>query len=192
MESTLSVVGSKTLLTLFGACDQHVRRIRNALGVSITVHDGQIHVEGPEPAVAQATEVLEQLQTCANRQGDVSSDDVNRVLAGVQSGLPPTEHAHHRRLSSRPADSPAHPRPGGLRRGHPPERHRSVLRSGRHRQDLSGRGHGRRRPETAGDPQDRPGAAGGRGRRKPGLPARRFAGQDQSLSAAAAWTPCTR
>ena len=91
MESTLSVVGSKTLLTLFGACDQHVRRIRNALGVSIAVHDGQIHVEGPEPAVAQATEVLKQLQACASRQGDVSLDDVTRVLAGVQSGLPATE-----------------------------------------------------------------------------------------------------
>jgi phosphate starvation-inducible protein PhoH and related proteins len=93
MESTLSVVGSKTLLTLFGACDQHVRRIRNALGVSITAHDGQIHVEGPETAVAQATEVLTQLQTCATRQGDVSLDDVSRVLAGVRSGLPATEHS---------------------------------------------------------------------------------------------------
>jgi phosphate starvation-inducible protein PhoH and related proteins len=91
MESTLSVVGSKSLLTLFGACDQHVRRIRNALGVSIVVHDEQIHIEGPEPAVAQATEVLKQLQVCASRQGNVSLDDVTRVLAGVQSGLPPTE-----------------------------------------------------------------------------------------------------
>jgi phosphate starvation-inducible protein PhoH and related proteins len=92
MESTLSVVGSKTLLTLFGACDQHVRRIRNALGVSITVHDGEIHVQGPEPAVLQATEVLKQLQACVTRQGDVSLDDVTRVLAGVRDGLPATDH----------------------------------------------------------------------------------------------------
>jgi len=93
MESTLSVVSSKTLLTLFGACDQHLRRIRNALGVSITVYDDRIHVEGPEPAVAQATEVLERLQTCANRQGDVSPDDVSRVLAGVRSGLPANDQS---------------------------------------------------------------------------------------------------
>lgn len=90
MESTLSVVGSKSLLTLFGACDQHVRRIRNALGVSITAHDGQVHVEGPETAVAQATEVLKQLQDCLTRQGDVSADDVSRVLATVRDGLPRT------------------------------------------------------------------------------------------------------
>ena len=91
MESTISVVSSEALLTLFGACDQHLRRIRNALGVSITARDGRIHVEGPEPAVAQATEILEQLQACADRYGTVSADDVSRVLAGVQNGQPPTE-----------------------------------------------------------------------------------------------------
>ncbi len=89
MESTLSVVSSKELLTLFGACDQHLRRIRSALGVSITAHDGRIHVTGPEPAVAEATEIIEQLQACANRQGSVSADDVSRVLAGVQNGQAP-------------------------------------------------------------------------------------------------------
>ncbi len=93
MESTLSVDSSKTLLALFGACDQHVRRIRNALGVSITADDGQIHVEGPETAVGQATEVLRRLQTCIDRQGDVSADDVSRVLAGVREGIPPDEQA---------------------------------------------------------------------------------------------------
>jgi phosphate starvation-inducible protein PhoH and related proteins len=93
MESTVSVVSSRALLTLFGACDQHVRRIRNALGVSITAHDDQIHVEGPEAAVAEATEILEQLQACAHRQGEVSADDVSRVLAGVRSGLPTAEPA---------------------------------------------------------------------------------------------------
>ncbi|MEN6457731.1 MAG: PhoH family protein [Thermoguttaceae bacterium] len=90
MESTLSVVSSKELLTLFGACDQHLRRIRAALGVSITALDGRIHVTGPGTAVAQATEVLEQLQACASVQGSVSTDDVSRVLTGVQSGQPST------------------------------------------------------------------------------------------------------
>ena len=52
MESTLSVVSSKALLTLFGACDQHLRRIRNALGVSVTARDDRIHIMGPDEAVA--------------------------------------------------------------------------------------------------------------------------------------------
>jgi phosphate starvation-inducible PhoH-like protein len=89
MESTISVVSSKALLTLFGTCDQHLRRVRNALGVSITARDDRIHIIGPEPAVASATEVLEQLQACATRHGTLSPDDVNRVLAGVQNGQRP-------------------------------------------------------------------------------------------------------
>jgi len=86
IESTISVVNSQALLALFGACDQHLRRIRSALGVSITAHDGRIHVAGPESAVAEATEVIEQLQVCANRHGAVSADDVSRVLTGVRNG----------------------------------------------------------------------------------------------------------
>jgi phosphate starvation-inducible PhoH-like protein len=92
MESTLSVVSSKTILTLFGACDQHVRRIRKALGANITVHEGRIHIMGSEAAVSSTTEVLEQLQACAHRNGDLSADDVSRVLAGVQAGLEAAEH----------------------------------------------------------------------------------------------------
>jgi len=69
MESTISVVSSKTLLTLFGACDQHVRRIRNALGVHIIARDDHIDIEGPEPAVALATEVLEQLPSVCQPVG---------------------------------------------------------------------------------------------------------------------------
>jgi phosphate starvation-inducible PhoH-like protein len=91
MESTISVVSSKALLTLFGVCDQHLRRVRNALGVSITARDDRVHIAGPESAVALATEVLEQLQVCASRLGTVSSDDVTRVLAGVQNGQGPGE-----------------------------------------------------------------------------------------------------
>jgi len=86
METTISVVDSKAFLALFGTCDQHLRRVRDALGVRITARDGQIHVFGPEPAVISATKVLEQLQTCAAEHGAISSEDVHRVLDGVQNG----------------------------------------------------------------------------------------------------------
>jgi len=87
-ETTISVVSSKALLVLFGACDQHLRRIRDTLGVSISARDGRIHVEGDEQAVASATEVLEQLQAQANRHGVIAPDDVVRALAEVRLGRP--------------------------------------------------------------------------------------------------------
>jgi phosphate starvation-inducible PhoH-like protein len=94
--TTLSVVSSKALLVLFGACDQHVRQIREALGVHISARDGRIHVEGEEQAVACATEVLELLQAEANRHGAIAPDDVARALAEVRNGrsyaaVPPVE-----------------------------------------------------------------------------------------------------
>ncbi len=90
-ENQIAVVSSKTLLTMLGARDQHLRRIREALGVRITVHDGRIHVEGEEEAVARATEVLEQLQSQANRLGELAPDDVARLLTDVRNGQPHAE-----------------------------------------------------------------------------------------------------
>lgn len=87
-ELTLPVADSKSLLTLFGACDQHLRRIRNVLGVSITAREDRIQVIGSETAVAKTAQVFEQLQLCAGRNGMVSAEDVNRILAGVLDGRP--------------------------------------------------------------------------------------------------------
>jgi len=96
IETTISVVNSEALLTLFGACDQHLRRLRDALGVKVSALNGRIHIEGAPEAVAQATEVLERLQAYAHRHGQLVDDDVSRVLACVREGqssaeLPPIE-----------------------------------------------------------------------------------------------------
>lgn len=93
VESNISVVNSKALLTLFGARDQHIRKIRDALGVNISVHEGRIHVDGEAEAVRRATEVLEQLQGYANRHGSLALEDVARVIAGIQGGEPGPEQA---------------------------------------------------------------------------------------------------
>jgi phosphate starvation-inducible protein PhoH and related proteins len=79
-ESTLSVVDSAALLILFGTRDQHVRKIREALGVSITAHGGEVHIEGPDPAVIRATEVLERLEEHARLHGALGPEDVDRYL----------------------------------------------------------------------------------------------------------------
>jgi phosphate starvation-inducible PhoH-like protein len=96
IETAISVVDSRALLTLFGACDQHLRRIRDALGVTISERDGAIQVEGDTRAVAAATQVLERLRQCANDHGTLAPEDVDRVLAGVLDGrshptFPPVE-----------------------------------------------------------------------------------------------------
>jgi phosphate starvation-inducible PhoH-like protein len=85
-EKTISVVSSKALLAMFGTCDQHLRKIRETLGVSISAHDGQIVVRGEPEAVAKATALLEQLQSQAHRQGILAPEDIARTLAEVREG----------------------------------------------------------------------------------------------------------
>jgi phosphate starvation-inducible protein PhoH and related proteins len=89
-EASIAVVDSKALLSLFGPRDQHLKQIREALGVRIVARSDQIRVEGPEEAVSKATGVLEQLQSLAVRQGEVAPDDVARALSQA-SGEPPQE-----------------------------------------------------------------------------------------------------
>ena len=83
IESTISLVDTDSLLSLFGARDQHLRKIRDTLSVNITHREGQIRVAGEESAVAQATEALEQLKTLAEKKGSLAPDEVCQVLAQV-------------------------------------------------------------------------------------------------------------
>ena len=82
-EATLSLSQPQQLLTLFGARDQNLRLVRDALGVSITHRNGQLHVFGDEQTVTQATHVLEQMRGLVERQEALSREDVEEVLSHV-------------------------------------------------------------------------------------------------------------
>jgi len=92
-EATLSLVEPELVLSLFGARDQHLRAVRNALGVTITHRDGEVHVTGDDTSVARATEALEQLKLLAERAGSVTSDDVDGVLGRITGTVEPFKDA---------------------------------------------------------------------------------------------------
>jgi phosphate starvation-inducible PhoH-like protein len=82
-EATIPLVDTDRVLSLFGARDQHVRTIRDALGVSITHRDGEIRVAGDEAAVARATAALTQLSTQLDEGQEIGLDHVADALAHV-------------------------------------------------------------------------------------------------------------
>jgi phosphate starvation-inducible PhoH-like protein len=82
-EATIPLVDSHRALSLFGARDQHLRTIRETLGVSITHRDGEIRVTGEEVAVARAKDALSQLNTQLDQQGEIGLDQVANALARV-------------------------------------------------------------------------------------------------------------
>ncbi len=142
-EATIPLVDSKSLLTLFGTRDQHLRKIRESLGVSVSGRDDRIHIEGQDEAVAQATEVFEQLKELADRYGTVSPEEVSQVLSQVTGKSLDVEHAPIELQSAGRPIRPAHRGPGPLRDGHRRKRPGVLQRPGGHGQDLPGRGHGR-------------------------------------------------
>src|SRR5688572_23117376 len=84
-EVTIPLVDAQRALSLFGARDQHLRTIRETLGVSITHRDGEIRVTGEEEAVARAKDALTQLSAQLDQQGAISVEQVSDVL-GVVTG----------------------------------------------------------------------------------------------------------
>lgn len=82
-EAIISLVQSSDLLTLFGARDQNLRKLREKFEVEITHRDGKIRVAGDGAAVSQATEVIEELKGIVERKGVVGETDLNRVIAMV-------------------------------------------------------------------------------------------------------------
>ena len=109
-EAIIAVADSKALLTLFGTRDQHLRTIREALGVSISSRDDQILVQGEDAAVAHATVIFEQLRTLAKRHGTLLPEEVSQVISRVTGDELADEHPpielHH-------AGRPIRPRTAG-------------------------------------------------------------------------------
>jgi len=76
-------------MSLLGTRDEHLRRIRDSLGVNISARDQHIHIEGDEDAVAQATEVFERLKNLAETTGHLSADQVAHALTHARDQTPP-------------------------------------------------------------------------------------------------------
>ena len=72
------------VLPLFGAKDQHLRRLREKFQVNITHRNGQIRIRGEdESAVDQATEALQQLSQIVRRRGALTPEVFNETIARV-------------------------------------------------------------------------------------------------------------
>jgi phosphate starvation-inducible protein PhoH and related proteins len=110
IETTISVVDSKTLVSIFGPRDQYLRKIRSALGVDISVRQDRIHIEGDEEAVRKATGILEKLKALANRDAVLVADDVAQIISAMSGN---GEAAEHRAIDVLQAGRVVRPRTAG-------------------------------------------------------------------------------
>ena len=85
-EAAVAVIDSKALLKVFGPSDSNLRRIREALGIKVTVDGNKILLRGIPDAVQRGAHLLEQLQRMALRSGHLDTDDIHRAISEVVHG----------------------------------------------------------------------------------------------------------
>jgi phosphate starvation-inducible PhoH-like protein len=86
-EATITLDSPEEALLLFGSRDQHLREIRNALGVQQLVGRGdQVLVKGSDEQLDQAQRVFGQLRHMLRQKGSLSGEDVKTVLEVVTGG----------------------------------------------------------------------------------------------------------
>lgn len=92
-EATIALAEPQVALSLLGTRDQHIKSIRQKLGVTVTHRDGQLRVSGDEAAVIRATDILEQLKSRAERAELLTEEEVSGLLASVSGNgnLEPTK-----------------------------------------------------------------------------------------------------
>ncbi len=91
-EATISSVDHQLVLPLFGAKDQHLRRLIDRFQVNITHRNGQVRIAGEDAvAVAQATDVIEQLTEIVRRHGNLTPDLFNETIARVTGEAAPAK-----------------------------------------------------------------------------------------------------
>lgn len=85
-ETTITLDSSDEALRLFGSRDQHLRAIREVLGVRLVARGDIIHLRGEEEQVGQAERVFQQLRTILQQHGKLTNEDVSTVLDVVRHG----------------------------------------------------------------------------------------------------------
>jgi phosphate starvation-inducible PhoH-like protein len=80
---TLTLDNRDEAVALFGSRDQHLRLLREALGVRIVARGDVVHIDGNEQQVDQADRVFQQLRQMLKQQGTLSGENVRTVLAVI-------------------------------------------------------------------------------------------------------------
>ncbi len=93
-EATIQMIDPQLALPLFGARDQHLRRLRDLFSVSITHRSGRIHVNGDvERDVADATDAIEQLSEIVRRRGSLTPALFEETIARIKGEATPVQKA---------------------------------------------------------------------------------------------------
>jgi phosphate starvation-inducible PhoH-like protein len=79
-EVTINLEGHSEELAVFGSRDQHLRQIRDALGVKVLARHGEVRVEGENSRIEQARQIFEGLRSLYRTRRTILSSDVADLI----------------------------------------------------------------------------------------------------------------
>ncbi len=82
-EVTITLEGQNEELAVFGSRDQHLRQIRDALGVKVLARHGEVRIEGDSERIEQAREIFESLRGLYRLRRAILSSDVADLIDKV-------------------------------------------------------------------------------------------------------------
>ncbi|MBX3418564.1 MAG: PhoH family protein [Pirellulaceae bacterium] len=83
-ETTISSIEPSIVLPLFGAKDQHLKRLRERFDVNIILRNGLVRISGDnDQNVTLATAAIERLSDIVRRQGNLTPDLFDETMAEV-------------------------------------------------------------------------------------------------------------
>lgn len=65
---------------MFGTRDQHLRRVRDTVGVDVVLRDDQLRLQGDPEQVERGVAVIHELRSVIDREGELRTVDVQRAL----------------------------------------------------------------------------------------------------------------
>ena len=69
--------------TLLGARDEHLRRVRDSVGVDVVIRDDALKIQGDRESVDQGVAVIRRLREVIGEAGELRADDVLKALGQV-------------------------------------------------------------------------------------------------------------
>jgi len=79
-EATISFADHDQIRTLFGARDQHLRQVREIVGIDVVLRGDELRLLGSDAQIQRGLEVFTELRAIIERRGHLPEADLHRVL----------------------------------------------------------------------------------------------------------------
>ena len=91
-EATLAFPDQNEIRTLFGARDEYLRKVREALGIDVVLRGDELRLKGDDEHVRRGLEVFQKLRRIFEESGQITDADVGQLLQAYGgNGVAPVE-----------------------------------------------------------------------------------------------------